>query len=184
MKGSGVWDVSGISETQADVKLPEEGLRVAGFALAHAAWSTSDLKKGEALVPLAVTVRDGRLSGIQRFEAATQAEAIQNGKAAMKAVGEMTEAWAFARDGILHDDPDDWDAITVDFWARGMGAPASVVQRYEPFATNGHFRILGDALLIIGGQRLKPPQAKRHLEMVLEGVQQHQAAAPLWAKWQ
>ena len=50
---------------------PDSLMLLAGFVLAHAAWSVSDLPKGELLVPLAVVEKNGQRQ-LLRFEAQTQ----------------------------------------------------------------------------------------------------------------
>src|SRR5438477_458577 len=137
------------------MNLPAPGLLLAGFVLAHAAWSVSDLPKGELLVPLAMVERGGQRS-VTRFEAASQATAIAEGKAAMAKLGTSAEAWAFAREGLIRKGSVPIDVLTVDFWAKGMKSPATLIQRYEPFATRGKFKIIGDPMFIIGGVAQPP----------------------------
>jgi len=55
--------------------IPEPALLLAGFVLAHAAWSISDLPEGDLLVPLAVVEANGQRR-LLRFEAETQDAAI------------------------------------------------------------------------------------------------------------
>lgn len=59
--------------------IPESVALLAGFVLAHAAWSVSDLPRGERLVPLAVVETAGQRQ-LLRFEAPTQEQAISDGK--------------------------------------------------------------------------------------------------------
>lgn len=47
---------------------PDSLVILAGFVLAHAAWSVSDVPKGELLVPLAVVEKNGQRQ-LLRFEA-------------------------------------------------------------------------------------------------------------------
>jgi hypothetical protein len=160
----------------------EQGLLLAGFVLAHAAWNVSDLPKGELLVPLAVVERSGQRE-LVRFEADTQEEAISRGKAAMVTLGTTVDGWAFARDGLFREASGTVDALSVDFWAKGMDAPATVVQRYEPYANAGRFRLIGDPVLVLGGKAQTPDQAKPLLAALLRGVEQHPKARALWADW-
>src|SRR2546425_10308417 len=81
---------------------PGSGLLLAGFVLAHAAWSVSDLPNGELLAPLAMVERGGHRE-ITRFEAASQAAAIAEGRAAMAKLGTSVDAWAFAREGLIRE---------------------------------------------------------------------------------
>ena len=61
---------------------PDSVVLLAGFVLAHGAWSASDLPKGELLVPLAV-VETGGQRQLLRFEAQTQEQSIAEGKATL-----------------------------------------------------------------------------------------------------
>ena len=78
----------------------ESTLHLAGLALAHAAWSVSDLERGQALAPLAF-VRRGTDLQLLRFEAETQELAIQGGRAALAQQQSTLDAWAFAREASL-----------------------------------------------------------------------------------
>jgi len=61
---------------------PDSVVLLAGFVLAHAAWSVSDLPKGELLVPLAVVETGGKRQ-LLRFEAQTQEQSIAEAKATL-----------------------------------------------------------------------------------------------------
>ena len=162
--------------------LPNAGLLLAGFILAHSAWSVSDLPKGELLTPLAIVQQGGQRS-LTRFEAKSQAEAITSGKAAMARLGSSVDAWAFARDGLIRESGAPVSVLTIDFWAKGMKSPATIVQRYEPFATRGKFRILGEPMFVIQGVVQQPKAAKPWIATVLAGIKQHPKASPLWSSW-
>jgi hypothetical protein len=75
---------------------------LAGFAIAHAAWSVSDLPQGELLVPLAFVEKNGQRQ-LLRFEAKTQDQAIAEAKAALTQRQPELDAWACV---ALR--PDDW----------------------------------------------------------------------------
>jgi hypothetical protein len=64
--------------------LSTDSLVLAGFALAHAAWSVSHTADDELLCPLAV-VQDADDRRLMRFEAAAQEPAILNARMAMHA---------------------------------------------------------------------------------------------------
>ena len=78
--------------------IPESALLLAGFVLAHAAWSISDTP--DLLVPLAIVERGGKRQ-LNRFEASTQEEAIAHGKEAMTALSADADDWVFAREGLM-----------------------------------------------------------------------------------
>jgi hypothetical protein len=165
---------------------PQAALLIAGFALAHAAWSVSDLSETELLVPLAVVERSGQRH-LARFEAATQEAAIARGKAAMAADNE-SEAWAFAREGTWRakNDAPSQDVLVVSFWARGMQRPASLVQPFRRAVDSAHpFQLIG-APWVLGadGHQLSDVQAEAARKLLLQGAMSHSAVAPLWATWQ
>jgi hypothetical protein len=153
----------------------------AGFALAHAAWSASDLPKEELLVPLAIIESKGERK-LLRFEATTQEEAVARGQEEMKKITGTVDAWAFARDGLIRRDGHKIDCILVEFWGPGMPSPAAVVQQYEPFSS-GRFRLVGDPWVIVSGLQQTPEQAAGVLAKVREGIKSHSKVAALWDAW-
>ena len=116
--------------------IPEVAAVLAGFVLAHAVWNVSDLPEGTLLVPLAIIEVSGERH-LHRFEAATQEQAIAAGKAAMHDAMPTADAWAFARDGRLDRDGRVTDVVSVDFWAKGMTKPVTVIQKYKAPSKSG-----------------------------------------------
>jgi hypothetical protein len=161
--------------------MPDSLLLLAGFALAHAAWSVSDLPRGELLVPLAVVEKDGRRQ-LLRFEARTQEEAIAQAKAALAQRQPELDAWALAREGVMSKGTDKVDVLSVDAWAKGMGQPITFVQEFIPYSS-GAFRVGGDALAIMDGRTLAGAEAARLVAKLYEGVRQHPKAGQLWQGW-
>ena len=162
--------------------IPDAGLWLAGFVLAHAAWIVSDLPKGELLVPLAIVEQGGKRA-LMSFEADTQEEAIKRGKAKMAELTGAVDAWAFVRDGRVTEAGRAVDVLVVDFWAKGMDAPMSVLQRYEPFAARGRFRVISQPDLVIKGVVQAPDAAAPHVSRIRAGIAQHPNAASLWDSW-
>src|SRR6476620_7258122 len=119
--------------------LPESALLLAGFVLAHAAWSISDAP--ELLVPLAALKQNGQRKML-RFEADTQEEAIAHGKSEMAAHAVDVDDWAFARQGLLNEKGQKVDVISVDIGARGSAQRITLIQRFEPYAKRHRFRLL------------------------------------------
>jgi hypothetical protein len=161
--------------------IPESAVMLAGFVLAHALWSVSDLPKGGLLVPLAIIEKNGQRQ-LLRFEAETQEEAITHGKAAMLKHQADADAWAFAREGQFKESDKYVDVISVDVWAKGMAAPITFVQRFQPFAL-GKFKVLGEAWVVIDG-KVQTPEVASHLILQLNrGIQSHSGAAEHWPEW-
>jgi hypothetical protein len=165
------------------IPIPDAASILAGFVLAHAAWNTSDLSKGELLVPLAVIEVKGERH-LHRFEAATQEQAIARGKVAMREAMATADVWAFARDGLLEREGHKVNVISVDCWAKGMSAPVTLVQEYRPFAPSGRFRIVGDPLVVVDGVTQSASEAAKVLERVRAGIRSHSKVASLWPSWQ
>jgi hypothetical protein len=167
------------------IEIPASALLIAGFALAHATWSVSDTTPTDLLVPLAVIEHDGKRT-LQRFEAETQAQAIAAGKAAEKTMSESSEAWAFARENAMRAPASSLttqDVISVDFWARGMSAPVTLVLRFER-ATAGHgFHVLGTPIISVAGKELDAEEARPLIEGIMKGVFSHPKVSPLWGTW-
>ncbi len=160
---------------------PDSVALLAGFVLAHAAWSVSDLPKGELLVPLAV-VETGGQRQLLRFQAQTQEQSIAEGKATLTKRQGQLDAWAFVREGLMPDGTGKVDVLTVDAWARGMTRPITFVQKFSPYSS-GAFRIKGDAIVIVNGKLVEGAEATGLGRRLYEGVSQHPKAGQLWRGW-
>jgi hypothetical protein len=165
--------------------LPQPGLSLAGFALAHAAWSISDTEDEELLSPLAVIEsRDGERRLI-RFEADTQEEAIIAGKAAVREATPEAAAWGFARKGAWRrtDSEDRSHVLAIDFWAVGMPSAATIMQHFNRGTNGGRFRIGGVPALVVNGMQLSASIANPSITAIMAGVHSHTAVAELWPTW-
>jgi hypothetical protein len=160
--------------------IPESALVLAGFALAHAAWSISDTT--ELLVPLAMLERNGKRE-VMRFEADTQEEAIARGNAKMAAIGKDFDCWAFAREGLLNEKGNKIDVISIDIGIKGDKTHVTIIQRFEPYAKRRNFHLLGDPEIAIDGAVQDSRKVKDILETIRRGVSQHSKVAPLWDGW-
>ena len=159
---------------------PDSVVLLAGFVLAHAAWSVSDLPKG-GLVPLAV-IETGGQRQLLRFEAQTQEQSIAEAKATLTKRQGQLDAWAFVREGLMPDGTGKVDVLTVDAWARGMTRPITFVQKFSPYSS-GAFRIKGDAIVVVDGKLVEGAEAARLVKRLYEGVSQHPKAGQLWHGW-
>jgi hypothetical protein len=162
--------------------IPEFAVLLAGFVLGHAAWSVSDLPKGQLLVPLAIVEKDGQRQ-LLRFEAETQVQAITNGKTAVAKLRAEADAWAFAREGQFKDGDKYVDIISVNAWAKGMAAPITFVRPFQPFAS-GKFKVLGEPWVVIDGKVQSPAVSKQLISQLQRGIQSHSKAAEHWSEWQ
>jgi hypothetical protein len=166
-------------------QLPQPGLSLAGFALAHAAWSISDTEDGEVLSPLAVIESREGERRLHRFEAETQEEAIIAGKSAVREATPDAAAWAFAREAAWRkmDSDDRSHVLAIDFWAVGMPSAATIMQHFNRATNGGRFRIGGVPALVVNGMQLSASIAGPSITAIMAGVQSHAAVAALWLTW-
>lgn len=165
---------------------PPTALSLAGFTLAHAAWSLAEADADEFLCPLAVVEdRDG-VRRVLRFEADTQEQAIIAGKAAMRESSADVAAWAFAREAAWYRMAIDatGDILAVDFWATGMPDVASLMQPFYRASRGGRFRIGGVPTIVVGDERLASDAAHPVIDAIVAGARAHAMVATLWSSWQ
>lgn len=145
------------------MQIPIEAPTLAGFVLAHAAWSISDVEPGELLVPF-IIAESKEQRHVTRFEAESQETAIELGKEATTAATDTADAWAFAREGLMPHDGHKVDVLVVEFWARGMAQPALLLQRFLPVQQGQRFRLIDDPRVVVSGQILDLGDARPLLE--------------------
>jgi len=162
--------------------VPEAAALLAGFVLAHAAWSVSDLPEGQLLVPLAM-IEESSERKLVRFEAETQEEAISKGKEFVLEQKAAASAWAFAREGQINTATGYVDILVVEAWSDAMDEPITYIQPFQPFAS-GAFKLLGPVVPVVGGSTLNSEASEPHLTLLYRGVSSHGKAASLWASWQ
>jgi hypothetical protein len=163
--------------------IPHHALALGGFTLAHATWSVSDLPDSELLCPLAIVERQGKRE-LLRFEAETQAEAISEGKREM-AEEKGAEAWAFAREGAwsMQEGGEAQDVLVVDFWAKGLLNPLTVIQPFERYTKSGRFCVVGEMIIASNGEMLDSASSRKVIEGIKAGIQEHSKVAELWPTW-
>jgi hypothetical protein len=166
--------------------LPQSALSLAGFTLAHAAWSLSDMDDGAPLCPLAVIEQQDGARRLVRFEADTQEQAIIAGKGAMRDTGSDVAAWAFAREGAWRKMGSDHpgDVLAIDFWAPGVTGAATLTQPFNRAINGARFRIGARPTLLVGHTLLSADVALPYLETIMAGVRAHTVVAELWPAWQ
>jgi hypothetical protein len=160
----------------------ERAIRFGGMVLAHAALVASDLPKGELICPFAIIIKDDRRQVVP-FEANSQAEAVENGKASLAELKDQIDYWGFGREG-LRSEPDaaeKTDVLIVSTWTHGMEEPAILLQNFRP-ATTGQFMLLGTVDVVLGGQVLVADKAVPLRALVSDGIAMHPSQVP-WASW-
>ena len=154
---------------------------LAGFVLAHCAWSVSDLPRGELLVPMAMIEKSGYRQ-LLRFQADTQEQAIADGKATLAKRQADLDAWAFGREGLMQEGLAKVDVLTIDAWGKGMARPSpssrsSLLPRPEPFGSSAIRSIFVD------GKAVEGAEAARLLKTLGDGVRQHPKVGQLIESW-
>ncbi|MEG3222181.1 hypothetical protein PD716_16355 [Vibrio gigantis] len=145
-------------------------LLIAGYVLAHASYSVSDLESGELLIPF-VVVQSEKGQEVIRFEADTQEEAISNGKVELLQLQKRADIYGFAREGSMRDESgNSIDVISVDVWEKGLEHTVSIVQPFQPNNGKGHFQLSKDILVVIDGQEVESQQL---IDIVKEGISYH-----------
>jgi hypothetical protein len=161
----------------------EDALRYGGFVLAHAAWIASDLEAGELICPIAV-VAIGDERRVVPFEADSQREAIDRGKASFNDFKNEADAWALAREGrffVEGEATPKKDILTVSSWVRHLDEPITLQQMFRPKQQGGFY--LFDELRISIHGTVPPDKVHSRLQRVaMEGIGLHPHGAK-WSSW-
>jgi hypothetical protein len=160
----------------------ENAARFGGFVMAHTALVASELEEGEFVCPFAVVEKDGSRE-VWDFEAGTQQEAVQRGKASFHQLQPGTDAWAFAREGLMSrpDSSDKQDVLLVSAWAPGLEEPLVLIQAFNP-APSGGFALIGELEIHAGSEPLAPSVEAMLQAEALIGVALHPRSVP-WTEW-
>jgi hypothetical protein len=166
----------------ADPSPTESAARFGGFVMAHAALIASELVDGELVCPFAVVTK-GENREVLNFEADTQAEAVEKGKASLLEFNDHVDLWALAREGLQShpDSPHKTDVLLVSAWARGMQKPLNLIQAFAP-AHAGGFALLGE-LEILNDTEVLPLESQAALLVhARAGIGSHPRNVP-WVAW-
>jgi hypothetical protein len=158
----------------------ESAARFGGFVLAHAALIASQLSDDELICPFAVVTKDDRRQVID-FEADTQTEAVERGKASLTDLQGQVDSWAFAREGLWPrpDYPKRIDVLLVSSWVPGMDKPLILIQAFTP-AKTGNFSVFGPLEIIQDGQSVAPELQNLLASAVQQGIASRNVP---WASW-
>ena len=107
-------------------------LKLAGFLMVHALWVMSELTEGDLYVPSALCETAKGDRELVVFEAESQVEAIERGKAFLQSPPDRFVRCAFARDGRVNTAAGYVDILNVSMWERSKGEVAIVTQPYRP----------------------------------------------------
>ena len=162
--------------------IPDGVLLIAGYVLAHATYSVSDLQSDELLIPLAVT-QTGEKQEVLRFEAETQEEAISKAKNELEKLKSSVDIYAFAREGSMkQENGKEIDVITIDAWEKGLKHKVTIIQPFKPNNGNNEFNILPGTMVVVDGEALDSKIQNHFIKIVEEGVSYHPKGA-YWNEW-
>jgi hypothetical protein len=165
------------------LEIPDDELLFAGYALAHAAYSISDVEEGELLIPFALTEVDGKQNVI-RFESESQADAIASGKEYVASMKGKSNLWALAREGTMKTHGEkDIDVLVVSAGCYAFEESLEIVQPFRPNRGRDEFAILPHGVVAVGGEFDDDKQQDRLMAIVMQGVSYH-PRAELWEIWQ
>jgi hypothetical protein len=152
--------------------LPESALNLAGFALAQAVKNISLLSEDDVLCPFAIVEQAGNRT-VTKFGDPKPDTAIARGKEAMTLATKTADAWALGHEDFTQQGKDAMDAISIDFWTRGMKSPATLIQRFELPTGQRKIHLVGDPGIIIDSIVQAPHEAAHLVRHIMQGVMQH-----------
>ncbi|NCF26709.1 MAG: hypothetical protein GWP69_04975 [Gammaproteobacteria bacterium] len=164
-------------------RIPDDVFLFAGYALAHAAYSISDVEEGELLIPFVLTEVDGKQT-VRRFESESQADAIASGKQYISRVKKSSDLWALAREGTMKTSEEtDVDVLVISAGQLDLTESLEVVQPFRPNRGRDEFAIFPHGIVAVGGEFEDDEQSGRLFAIVKQGISYH-PRAELWDIWQ
>jgi hypothetical protein len=161
----------------------DSALEFGGFVLAHTAVVAAALEPGDLICPFALVTK-GPNRQVLDFEAETQAEAVERGKASLSELKDKIDLWGFGRDG-LHGEAEKpeskVDALVVSAWTHGMEGPVNLLQRFRP-KQSGAFALFGPTEIIVDGVVQEAEVAARLRALVRAGIDKHPQGGS-WPSW-
>lgn len=161
--------------------LPAAALQLAGFLLAHAFWTVSEMPEGGHYVPQALCMNAAGNRTLTSFDAATPTDEAAKAKAFIGTGSNAYADCAIARQMRVGTPAGDVDALVIDV-VQGEGSLVTVVQAYRP-AAKGGFRLLGDELMLGDGGPLAPLPAAHAAAALREGASDHPGLGDKWSEW-
>ena len=158
-------------------KLHQPIIKLAGFALAHAAWSVS---KGETLCTMAFT-ENGSNRQLFRFEADTIPESVEIGRQHLNDLQAELERWILVFDGYVTLGDEKLDALVMQLWSHRPETLARIVQPYRPRTRLRRFKVLGNPIFADSAGALR--EDANYQQWFLDGVHEHPKVSELWEKW-
>jgi len=165
----------------------DRALHIAGFALAHAAFSICEAAEGN-LIPFGF-FRQGSLlapkTEMSRFFTGTLEGSVAAGRGEVAARKKKCQCWALAFESFLTHSGGQVDAFTIEAGDKKMPVQFAVLQPFQPFAS-GTFKLLGPPGLAMGdiqGRTVEGEEAARFTRALRKGVGNHPTASSRWQEW-
>ena len=161
--------------------LPAAALHLAGFLMAHALWSVSDLPAGQDYTPQAICETSDGDRQLTTFDGANAEESYAKLRDfASSETGRYAEC-ALARTTVVASGEVKAPALVIDLFA-GPEPLLTIVQPFRPTASGG-FRLLGPELMLAGHEQL-PPRISDDASIALrDGAGDHPGMQDKWAEW-
>lgn len=158
---------------QEDVHLV---IKLAGFALAHAAWSVCE---GETLCTLAVVENDNERQ-LFRFEG-TISDSLDKAREGLAQLELDGAYWALVFDGYLTPTQGKrQDALVIQIGGKSP-LPSRVVQQYQKKSFLRKFKIIGKPLFVEDSHQTG--KADLYEQWLQEGIKEHPKVCELWDIW-
>ena len=161
----------------AEAEDADQLLRLAGFALAHAAWSIED---GETLCTLALIERETERE-LVRYEAPSIAGSVDAAHEHLVRALSGGDRAVLIYDGyVTRDDGERHDALVAELATSGPTAAGVIVQAYEP-GRRGRFPLRrGQRVQLLGRPEVRGDFPDDAAETVVAGAREHERAAHLF----
>jgi len=152
---------------------PEKTVELAGFALAHAAWSVC---VGETLIPMAL-VDNGGDNRLIRIEGPAE-KSVPLARQRLLDMKPTPDRWILVYDGISNRGGHRQDCLVVQPWDHSRSTLVRIVQEYDAKKPGQEFRIrIAPSLIDKDGHEIGTPELRTWLK---KGVMKHDKAAPLF----
>ncbi|MFN3468914.1 MAG: hypothetical protein ACK4Z7_04365 [Novosphingobium sp.] len=161
--------------------LPTAALQLAGFLMAHAFWSASELPAGSSYQPQSLCMRSDGNRQLQSFEGASPKEQDEAARAFISGAAAQWPDCAVARQVKVDTPAGEVDALVIDVVQYG-GSVMTVVQAFRPAAQG--FRLLGDELMLSDNGPLPPLPAAQAAAAMREGALDHPGMGEKWQQWE
>lgn len=161
--------------------LPTAALQLAGFLMAHAFWTASDLPPGGHYQPQSLCMRADGNRVLNSFDGANPKEQDEAARAFVTGGAAQWPDCAIARQVKVGTPTGDVDALVIDVVQYG-GSVMTVVQAFRP-ADKG-FRLLGDELMLGDNGPLPPLPAAQAAAAMREGALDHPGMDGKWNQWE